>query len=206
MGFVLDGFTATNSTAGTLIDTIARRLYRGVERMPWIPPIWIREVWTEGGVLRERLLAHFPREAFTMLEEALSREQRAKRIAVGVEPRLIFMTVAAVALLPLATRGLWSRISEMADLTNDQLLGHALTVLATGLAPPQRNAPRNRRTLRSRNKERKPKSAIVVGFAPPRRLDHTAHRGCTSYSRMTRRLTKSFRPRAVRAGLRHDPD
>ena len=56
---------------------------------------------------------------------------------------------AGIAMLPLATRRLWSRIPEMANLSDAQLLRHALTVLACGLAPSagrrQRSAPRTRR-------------------------------------------------------------
>lgn len=130
------------ASAGTLIETIVERLYAAAERMPWMPPIWIREVVSEGGTLRERMLRHFPREAIVALIERVAREQRQRRVTTDVEPRLVFLTLAGVAMLPLATRRLWSRIPEMADLTNAQLQRHALAVLATGLAPPQARARR----------------------------------------------------------------
>ena len=122
-------------SAAALIETLVRRVYDAAEHMPWMPPIWIREIVSEGGTLRDRMFRHFPREAVNALGEILAREQRQHRIPAGIEPRLAFLTIAGVAMLPLATRRLWSRIPGMADLSNAQLLRHALTVLAAGLAP-----------------------------------------------------------------------
>jgi AcrR family transcriptional regulator len=121
--------------AAALIEAIVRRAYAAADEMPWMPPIWIREVVSEGGTLRDRMLRHFPRQAITALIETLAREQRQRRIPADIEPRLVFLTIAGVAMLPLATRRLWSRIPGMADLTNAELLRHALAVLKTGLAP-----------------------------------------------------------------------
>jgi TetR/AcrR family transcriptional regulator len=139
---VFSGLAATQSNIGGLIETIGRRVYDAAEHMPWMPPIWIREVVAEGGTLRDRMFRHFPANAVGLLVETLAREQRQHRVPAGIEPRLAFLTIAGVAMLPLATRRLWSRIPGMADLTNAQLLRHALTVLAAGLAPPQHSKRR----------------------------------------------------------------
>jgi AcrR family transcriptional regulator len=132
-----------DASAATLIETIVRRVFEAAEVMPWMPPIWIREVISEGGTLRDRMLRHFPRDAVTMLSHILAREQKRHRIPAGVNPRLAFLTIAGVSMLPLATRRLWSRIPGMAATTNAELLDHALTVLSAGLTP---RPPRARRT------------------------------------------------------------
>ena len=139
---VFGGLAPTDTSAGTLIETIVRRVYAAAEHMPWMPPIWIREVVAEGGMLRDRMFKHFPVQALAVLIETLAREHRKHRIPAGIEPRLVFLTIAGVAMLPLATRRLWSRIPGMADLTNAQLLRHALTVLTAGLVPSQHGARR----------------------------------------------------------------
>jgi AcrR family transcriptional regulator len=131
-----------HTSAAALIETIVRRVYEAAELMPWMPPIWIREIVSEGGILRDRMFRHFPSDAVTALSDMLAREQRQRRVPAGIEPRLAFLTIAGIAMLPLATRRLWSRIPGMAELSNAQLLRHALTVLAAGLAPPE---PRPRR-------------------------------------------------------------
>ena len=139
---VFGGFAPTQASADGIVETIVRRVYEAAEHMPWMPPIWIREVVSEGGTLRDRMFKHFPAGAINQLVESLAREQRRHRLSAGIEPRLVFLTIAGVAMLPLATRRLWSRIPGMSDLTNAHLLRHALAVLATGLGPPPRNVRR----------------------------------------------------------------
>src|SRR5215831_15639206 len=41
----------SESSAARLIETIVRRICEAAEQMPWMPPIWIREVVAEGGML-----------------------------------------------------------------------------------------------------------------------------------------------------------
>ena len=141
---VFGALAPADPSPAALIETIVRRVYDAAEQMPWMPPIWIREIVSEGGTLRDRMFRHFPSGAVTALSEMLARDQRRHRIPAGIEPRLAFLTLAGIAMLPLATRRLWSRIPGMADLSNAQLLRHALTVLAAGLAPPQPRARRAR--------------------------------------------------------------
>ena len=141
-GRVFAALAAADASPAALIETIVRRVYEAAEQMPWMPPIWIREVVSEGGTLRDRMLRHFPSDAVGALIDRLASAQRRRQIPAGVEPRLAFLTIAGIAMLPLATRALWSRIPAMADLTNAQLLRHALTVLTAGLTPAK---PRSRR-------------------------------------------------------------
>jgi len=139
---VFHALSPADSSAAALIETIVRRVFDAAELMPWMPPIWIREVVSEGGTLRDRMFRHFPRDAVTTLSDLLAREQRQHRIPAGINPRLAFLTIAGIAMLPLATRRLWSRIPELTKLSNDELLRHALTVLTAGMTP---RVPRARR-------------------------------------------------------------
>jgi len=119
-----------------------RRLFAAAAAMPWMPPIWIREIVSEGGMLRERMLRHFPVAAVAALSDIIARDQRQGRIPAGIDPRLAFLSITGVAMLPLAVRSVWSRLPALDTLTDAELERHALTVLTAGLAP----APRPRRT------------------------------------------------------------
>jgi TetR/AcrR family transcriptional regulator len=121
--------------ATTMVVTVVRRLFEAAEMMPWMPPIWIREIVSEGGALRERMLQHFPVAAVTMLMERIAQEQREGNIPAGIEPRLAFLSIAGATMLPLSVRSLWSRMPGLATLTDAQLERHALTLLTAGLAP-----------------------------------------------------------------------
>jgi HlyD family secretion protein len=103
-GSVFSALAPADASAAALVETIVRRVYDAAEQMPWMPPIWIREIVSEGGTLRDRMLRHFPRDAVGALIERLAGAQRGRRIPAGIEPRLAFLTIAGVAMLPLATR------------------------------------------------------------------------------------------------------
>jgi TetR/AcrR family transcriptional regulator len=129
------GTPIPDSSARELVTTVVRRLFEAAALMPWMPAIWIREIVSEGGTLRERMLAHFPVAAATRLADTVARDQREGRIAPGIEPGLAFLSIAGAALLPLAVRSLWTRLPGLATMTERQLEQHALTVLTAGLAP-----------------------------------------------------------------------
>ena len=118
-----------------MVAAIVGRLYEAARLMPWMPPIWIREIVSEGGALRSRMLAHFPASAAATLTQVVAQDQRAGRVPVDVEPRLAFLTIAGVAMLPLAVRSMWSRLPGLADLDERALQRHAVAVLTGGLAP-----------------------------------------------------------------------
>jgi len=124
--------------ATAIVTAVVRRLYAAAALMPWMPPIWVREIVSDGGALRSRMLTHFPVAAVTRLADAVARDQRAGRIASGVEPRLAFLTIAGVAMFPLAVRSLWSRLPGLADLDQRAVERHALAVLTAGLAPARK--------------------------------------------------------------------
>ncbi len=129
------GSPLPGTSATELVGAIVTRLYEAATLMPWMPPIWIREIVSDGGALRSRMLKHFPATAVTRLAERIARDKAAGFVPAGVEPRLAFVTIAGVAMLPLAVRSLWNRLPEMSGLDVSALEQHARTVLTAGLAP-----------------------------------------------------------------------
>ena len=136
--FAAHVFAAPMSEAASpvMVAAIVGRLYEAARLMPWMPPIWIREIVSEGGALRSRMLAHFPASAAATLAQVVAQDQRAGRVPVDVEPRLAFLTIAGVAMLPLAVRSMSKHFSGLADLDERALQRHAVAVLTAGLAPP----------------------------------------------------------------------
>jgi TetR/AcrR family transcriptional regulator len=123
------------NSAEPMVTTIVSRLFQAARAMPWMPPIWIREIVSEGGALRERMLRHFPVEAVTALAKVIADEQAQGRIPAGIEPRLAFLSIAGATMLPLAVRPLWGKLPGLGDVTEDQLERHAATLLTMGLVP-----------------------------------------------------------------------
>src|ERR1700680_1651882 len=50
----------TASDPFALVHEFVARLFDVTDRMPWLPPLWLREIVNEGGLLRERMLRRIP--------------------------------------------------------------------------------------------------------------------------------------------------
>jgi AcrR family transcriptional regulator len=131
------------ASAADMIATIAGRIFDAASLMPWMPPIWIREIASEGGLLRERALRHLPVAAVGGFVERLAAAQRRGEIAEGIEPRIVFVSIMGLTMFPLATQSVWRRLPGADRLTAKDLQHHAMTLLATGLSG--RSAARTRR-------------------------------------------------------------
>lgn len=135
------------SLAATM-EALVGRIFEGARLMPWMPPIWIREIASEGGHLRERALKHLPLAAIGGVGEALAAAQRRGEIAVGIEPRILFVSIIGLTMFPLATQSIWRRLPGADRVTPGDLKRHATTLLGgafTGRAPARPSRKRNTR-------------------------------------------------------------
>jgi len=149
--FVRHVFSAPPVRPGSIVDALpalVERIFEAARLMPWMPPIWIREIASEGGALRERALKHLPFPAIGGVGEALAAARRRGEIGSGIEPRIVFVSIIGLTMFPLATQSVWRRLPGAAGITLDDLQRHATTMLAAGLAG--RTPPRRPRTRSSR--------------------------------------------------------
>ncbi|RII99657.1 TetR/AcrR family transcriptional regulator, partial [Achromobacter sp. K91] len=98
------------AAARAFIAEVVGRLVQSAVERPWLPALWLHEVVNEGGQLRERVLRHLPVERLQAFIGLIAECQRAGAITPDVEPRLVFLSVLGLTLLPLATSGLWRRV------------------------------------------------------------------------------------------------
>lgn len=125
-----------------LIDALVDGVFDAARRMPWMPAIWIRDVVSGGGLLRERMIRHLPVQMIASLIDRLAAGKRRGEIAADVEPGFAFLSIAGATLFPLATRSLWSKFPGGAKLTTAQLRRHAHIMLTNGLTGGQSRSPR----------------------------------------------------------------
>lgn len=122
-------------SASEFVTLVVARLFEAARLMPWMPPIWIREIASEGGLLRERILAHFPAGKVEAIVGAIAQEQREGHVPAGVEPRLMLVTLAGLAMLPMAVLPVLRRLPGLQDIDEATLQRHATAVLTGGLVP-----------------------------------------------------------------------
>jgi AcrR family transcriptional regulator len=115
---------------------VAQRMVAMASATPWFPPLWIREIASEGGQLRERAFARIALERATLLVERIARAQAAGAVNPALQPPLVMVSVIGLAMLPLATRALWGRL-PYADTVDAEAIGrHVAALLLHGIGPP----------------------------------------------------------------------
>lgn len=128
------------------IEILVRRLLEGPGRTPWLPPLWIREVLSEGGLLRERVFARLPVAQLQALGAAVAAGQARGEVNPDLEPRLLVLSLLGLTMLPLATAGLWGRLPGAAGIDAEAIARHATALLTAGLRPDRAGRGPTRRS------------------------------------------------------------
>lgn len=114
---------------------IATRLVRAAADTPWFPGLWIREVASDDGALRERVLKRFALERGSALMAPLAAAIANGQLNRGLEPALVMPSLVGLTLLPLATTHIWRRLPGAEAVDTDALVRHVSALLTHGLAP-----------------------------------------------------------------------
>jgi AcrR family transcriptional regulator len=128
-----------------MLRGLVRRILKAVEVMPWLPSLWLREVLSEGGQLRSRLLGRLPLEYIRHLIAVVTNAQRRGLLNRELEPRLVFMSVLGLTLLPLSTIRLWKEIPLLQQVSREDVARHAEALLVSAFSPRRRAPGRKRR-------------------------------------------------------------
>ena len=107
-----------------------------VARHPWLPPLWIREVVSEGGSLRELLVTRLAPDVARLMAARFAAEQAAGRLNPGLDPRLLMVSLVGLTLLPAAGMPIWRQLFASEGLGADAIRSHALALLERGLEMP----------------------------------------------------------------------
>lgn len=128
------------ATVRAFIAEIVGRVVRSAAERPWLPALWLHEVVNEGGQLRERVLRHLPADRLHAFAALIADCHGQGAITPGVEPRLVFLSLLGLTLLPLATSSLWRRVwqgdPQAQALDTEAIAAHAIAMLTGGLFSP----------------------------------------------------------------------
>ena len=130
----LQGVLATSEgKADVLIRGFVAGLHAIVARHPWLPTIWVREILTEGGALRELLLPRVAPMIPQVLAARFAHAQAAGELNDDLDPRLLAVSLIGLTLFPLAAESIWRRLFDAGDIDHARLQRHTLTLLERGL-------------------------------------------------------------------------
>ncbi|WP_201645687.1 TetR/AcrR family transcriptional regulator [Paraburkholderia metrosideri] len=117
------------------ITQLTRQLVRAASDHPWFPSLWVREVISDGGLLRQRMHERFGNEHQKASLLAIARWQKEGRLNAALEPALVFVTLLGLTILPLATSKLWGNDPLRRDIGGDEIARHAVALLVQGIGP-----------------------------------------------------------------------
>ncbi|SDE19912.1 TetR/AcrR family transcriptional regulator [Paraburkholderia lycopersici] len=132
--------------AHALVEELIARLFDVTSRMPWLPPLWLREIVNEGGLLRERMLKRLPVEQLQRFAARVGEAQRNGAVNAELEAPLLFISILALVMLPLATSKLWQSTRGFPKIEREALQRHVSALLRAALRP----APQEKRAASSK--------------------------------------------------------
>ncbi|MEZ0469607.1 TetR/AcrR family transcriptional regulator [Luteimonas salinilitoris] len=104
-----------------------------VEQHPWLPALWVREVVSEGGALRDLLVTRVAPELAQLMSSRFAQAQAQGRLNPDLDPRLLMVSLIGLTLFPAAGAPIWRRLFDAQDLGMDDVRMHALALLDRGL-------------------------------------------------------------------------
>ncbi|ABF40719.1 transcriptional regulator, TetR family [Candidatus Koribacter versatilis Ellin345] len=119
--------------AAQIVEGVVGRLLEGVEKAPWLPSTWMREILNEGGALRERILERLPYEKLRILGNAIARGQKDGLLNPAIVPLLAVPSTIGLAMLHMATANTWAAILHQAPLSREAMRKHITGLLLDGL-------------------------------------------------------------------------
>lgn len=116
-----------------LIAGFIRKMTEMVERHPWWPALWVREVLCEGGVLRELVVSRVGPQIPQLLAGRFAEAQRQGRLNPDLDPRLLVVSLVGLTLFPAAGAPIWRGIFNASDIDAANIRDHAIALLDHGL-------------------------------------------------------------------------
>jgi TetR/AcrR family transcriptional regulator len=128
-------FADSKAEPADALRAFAEGLVGVAERHPWFPTLWIREVISEGGLLRQRIAERFGDANQRASISRIETWQKEGKLNPDLEPSLLFVSLFGLTILPLAmTRKLAGKSG--AAPTREEIARHAVALLMHGIEPP----------------------------------------------------------------------
>jgi AcrR family transcriptional regulator len=125
--------SVSDAGSESLVQRFVAGIHRVVAKYPWLPALWVREIISEGGALREFMLARVAPQLPQRLAAHFAEAQRVGKLNPDLDPRLTVVSLIGLTLFPLAAKPIWTRIFAADDIDAQRLQQHTLALLARGL-------------------------------------------------------------------------
>ncbi|KMY85112.1 Transcriptional regulator, TetR family [Candidatus Paraburkholderia calva] len=126
-------FSEPDAEPAETLRAFVESLAATVDRHLWFAALWVREVISEGGLLRQPMAARFGEGNKDRAVERIAAWRHEGKLNPELDPSLVFMSLFGLTVLPLATAR-WRDQSEC-TLTTEGIAQHAVALLMHGIRP-----------------------------------------------------------------------
>lgn len=125
-----------NADPRQVLSQLVAGMIQNITAAPWLPPLWVHEILSEGGQMREQLLDRVVLQTAPRVRALTECGQSVGLINPDLDARLLLVSLVGLTIFMLAAEPIWRRFPDSADIDNDTLTRHVLALLNSGLEPP----------------------------------------------------------------------
>jgi len=130
---VSEGIDGADDDPFGMVQDLVARIVGTVEQMPWLPSLWIKEIASDGGQLRERLIERLPLNVHKRFGACVAAGQKRGEVNPGLHPYLLFVSIMGLTMFPLAVSKIWKQFPTLKALGNRGVAEHATALLLHGM-------------------------------------------------------------------------
>jgi len=127
---LLDG---KNKDPLVTIMTATQQMLEITASIPWLSALWVREVLSEGGHLRDWMQEYVVQELSEKIGRLTMAAQKKGQLNKKLDPRLMIVSMIGLTLFPLAGASIWRNVPGNKNISTDELGRHMLELLTHGI-------------------------------------------------------------------------
>ncbi len=129
---------------GPMLAGLVQRIFSATEEHSWLPSLWLREVISDGGHLRTRLLKIVPVAYVQHLIGTVRAAQKQGGISRDLDARLVPASLLGLTLLPLASIALFEQMPALRGIHKRDIARHAQALVVGAFTERPPRAPKAR--------------------------------------------------------------
>jgi AcrR family transcriptional regulator len=119
----------------TVIAQLAERLMGIATEHPWFPALWMREIFSDNGTLRQRIIKRYGQLHQQSAIDCITHWQAEGKLNPDLEPSLLFISIFGLTIVPLIASKSWRNDPLRKKLGPADIARHAVALLSQGIAP-----------------------------------------------------------------------
>jgi AcrR family transcriptional regulator len=140
VGELREALLRSDGDSAQLIAGFVRAAFTLLDRHPWFPPLWAREVLCEGGALRELLVKRIAPLVPQQLAHRFAEAQQRGELNADLDPRLLVVSLVGLTLFTAASAPIWRGIFRADDIDTEALRLHTIALLDGGVLTAAKEA------------------------------------------------------------------